>query len=73
MITTCGTDAVDFVRELGVDVVIDYKTQDVFEELNNFNRYISRMQCNWKEGDEIFYLMTHSTHFIYGYMASDIW
>ena len=22
---------------------------------------------------EIFYLMTHSTHFIYGYMASDIW
>ena len=24
----------------------------------------------WKE---IFYLTTHSTHFIYGYMASDIW
>ena len=22
---------------------------------------------------EIFYLMTHTTHFIYGYMASDIW
>ena len=22
---------------------------------------------------EIFYLMTHSTHFIYGYIASDIW
>ena len=22
---------------------------------------------------EIFYLMTHSTHFIYGYMPSDIW
>ena len=22
---------------------------------------------------EMFYLMTHSTHFIYGYMASDIW
>ena len=21
----------------------------------------------------MFYLMTHSTHFIYGYMASDIW
>ena len=29
---------------------------------------------NWKEGrEEMFYLMTHSTHFIYGYMASDIW
>ena len=22
---------------------------------------------------EMYYLMTHSTHFIYGYMASDIW
>ena len=22
---------------------------------------------------EMFYLMTHSSHFIYGYMASDIW
>ena len=28
----------------------------------------------FKEGrKEMFYLMTHSTHFIYGYMASDIW
>ena len=26
-----------------------------------------------KEGREMFYLTTHSTHFIYGYMASDIW
>ena len=27
-----------------------------------------------KEGrKEMFYLTTHSTHFIYGYMASDIW
>ena len=25
------------------------------------------------ERKEMFYLMTHSTHFIYGYMASDIW
>ena len=23
--------------------------------------------------EEIFYLMMHSTHFIYGYMAADIW
>ena len=28
----------------------------------------------WLEGrKEMFYLTTHSTHFIYGYMASDIW
>ena len=26
-----------------------------------------------KEKKEMFYLTTHSTHFIYGYMASDIW
>ena len=27
-----------------------------------------------REGErEMFYLTTHSTHFIYGYMASDIW
>ena len=30
--------------------------------------------CKRKEGrKEMFYLTTHSTHFIYGYMASDIW
>ena len=28
----------------------------------------------WKERErEMFYLTTHSTHFVYGYMASDIW
>ena len=26
-----------------------------------------------KKKEEVFYLTTHSTHFIYGYMASDIW
>ena len=25
------------------------------------------------KGKGMFYLTTHSTHFIYGYMASDIW
>ena len=25
------------------------------------------------ERKEMFYLTTHSTHFIYGYMVSDIW
>ena len=27
----------------------------------------------WEREREMFYLTTHSTHFIYGYMASDIW
>ena len=29
---------------------------------------------DWKEGrKDMFYLTTHATHFVYGYMASDIW
>ena len=27
----------------------------------------------WEGRKEMFYLTTHSTHFIYGYMTSDIW
>ena len=30
-------------------------------------------QCRREREREMFYLTTHSTHFIYGYMASDIW
>ena len=34
---------------------------------------IAEMQREKEEGrKEMFYLMTHSTHFIYSYMASDI-
>ena len=31
------------------------------------------VQLNQGREREMFYLTTHSTHFIYGYMASDIW
>ena len=30
-------------------------------------------QTIWEREREMFYLMMHSTHFIYGYMVSDIW
>ena len=30
-------------------------------------------RCSSVVRKEMFYLTTHSTHFIYGYMASDIW
>ena len=33
-----------------------------------FSRFVARQRER-----EMFYLMTHSTHFIYGYMVSDIW
>ena len=35
------------------------------------NTFYLRLYGRKKE--EVFYLTTHSTHFIYGYMASDIW
>ena len=35
------------------------------------SRLIKRQSCIHRK--EMFYLTTHSTHFIYGYMASDIW
>ena len=36
------------------------------------NTTLTEIKCN--EGrKEMFYLTMHSTHFIYGYMASDIW
>ena len=34
-----------------------------------FKKYLTAL----KREREMFYLTTHSTHFIYGYMASDIW
>ena len=36
---------------------------------------MSLRHLRWRKGKEkeMFYLTTHSTHFIYGYMASDIW
>ena len=36
------------------------------------NKWLARLRNTHKER-YIFYLTTHSTHFIYGYMASDIW
>ena len=38
---------------------------------NTYNEYYD--DDDKKGSKEMFYLTTHSTHFIYGYMASDIW
>ena len=37
-----------------------------------FNKY-SSFNINLEGWKEMFYLTMHSTHFIYGYMVSDIW
>ena len=40
---------------------------------NNNNSNSSSSSSSRREREHFFYLTTHSTHFIYGYMASDIW
>ncbi|KAK7487754.1 hypothetical protein BaRGS_00021021 [Batillaria attramentaria] len=37
--TTCSTDAVDFLRNLGADAVIDYKTTDAKKELSKLPQF----------------------------------
>ena len=39
----------------------------------NYYHYGPVLLSDKQEGRKCFYLTTHSTHFIYGYMASDIW
>ena len=38
-----------------------------------FNDALNTFYLRLYGREEVFYLTTHSTHFIYGYMASDIW
>ena len=41
--------------------------------LNTFYLRLYGVRCMiWRERKEMFYLTTHSTHFIYGYMVSDV-
>ena len=41
--------------------------------LNTFCLWLYGIRHMVKEGRKCFYLMTHSTHFMYGYMVSDLW
>jgi NADPH:quinone reductase-like Zn-dependent oxidoreductase len=43
-VATCSTDAVELVTSLGADVAIDYKTQNIQEELSNMEKY--DFMCN---------------------------
>ena len=57
--------------------ILLYLTKHRNNDLLYFDLYtIRHMVINHSDSDameEMFYLTTHSTHFIYGYMASDIW
>ena len=45
-----------------------FNLQEFTCEASNSDKHFQK-----KRKKEMFYLTTHSTHFIYGYMASDIW
>ena len=45
----------------------------LLEDTDQPNRILTCRLRNREREREMFYLTTHSTHFIYGYMASDIW
>ena len=60
---------------------VDAKIADFEKELSNLKVEISQSRVKTEEmitvlndrEREMFYLTMHSTHFIYGYMASDTW
>ena len=51
----------------------DVVTLDVTMDDLVFVEKFQSLQTLEKTRNKMFYLTTHSTHFIYGYMASDIW
>ena len=54
-------------------VLLSFFAFPLFHSIFSFSSYF--LSFNVWEGrkKELFYLTTHSTHFIYGYMASDTW
>ena len=57
-----------------VDPLSYFSFQTVPGVIHFYDKNITESQTGKEEGKkEIFILMMHSTHFIYGYMASDIW
>ena len=57
----------------------DVQTKKVSQEIRCRSQqgsqkvYTENYRLRKQRRKEMFYLTTHSTHFIYGYMASDIW
>ena len=63
-----------FKKYICISVVGD--TATICQIFFQWTRYTAHNSPNGhlrEGGKEMFYLTTHSTHFIYGYMASDIW
>ena len=63
------------IRYIIIIIMMIYNNNNNDNDNDNDNDKIyNNNNNNDKEGmKEMFYLTMHSTHFIYGYMASDIW
>ena len=57
----------------GVDPLSYFSFQPVIHNWCNIGRGMCHPVWERMREREMFYLTTHSTHFIYGYMVSDIW
>ena len=65
-------ETTNFYKRLYTSERTDDFAQDYL--LNNLKQTLTDERERERERErEMFYLTTHSTHFIYGYMASDIW
>ena len=72
-------ETAEFYKRLYTSEKTDNSSQNFL--LNKMTRALSDSDRDECEGEitlderrkEMFYLTTHSTHFSYGYMASDIW
>ena len=79
--TTCAifgyTDSVyiqvDFCMIKLTLYILSYSGSSICESQFYYIRLVPALPSMSEGRKEIFYLTTHSTHFIYGYMASDIW
>ena len=76
-----GDDVFELVKEPVVDLgqLVQLVDRVVLAEGGGYHkdplvrRVLQLLQHKQEGRKEMFYLTTHSTHFIYGYMASDIW
>ena len=68
----CFDKSCNFYKFLSLDSIIFISFDDAVKLVSSANNPVTHVHHQYHRKD-MFYLTTHSTHFIYGYMASDIW
>lgn len=41
--TTCSTNAINLVKELGPDNIVDYTTENLHKQLEQYGKYVNTM------------------------------